>query len=226
MYTLHYAPDNASLIIRIVLEQAQIPYTTALVNRRLNAQDSPSYRALNPVGVIPTLVTPQGPLSETGAILLWLGDTHALAPAPSSPLRLPYLKWLFFMANTAHPDMRQLFYPDRFVGDAGRDSHFALNIARIRTNFALLEDAALAHPSLFSPTGLLLPYVAAMQRWAHLYPIHAPRWFHLSDTPTLACLSAALEATPATQKVAAAEGLGPTLFSAPAQPDPPEGTAL
>jgi glutathione S-transferase len=226
MYTLHYAPDNASLIIRIVLEQARIPYTTALVNRQTREQDSPAYRALNPVGVIPTLVTPQGPLSETGAILLWLGDTHALAPAPSSPLRLPFLKWLFFTANTAHPDMRQLFYPYRFVGDTGRDSHFALNIARIRSNFALLEDAALAHPGLFTATGLLLPYVAALQRWAHLYPASSPRWFRLSDTPTLARLAAALEATPAAQSVAAAEGLGATAFTAPSLPAPPEGTAL
>jgi glutathione S-transferase len=226
MYTLHYAPDNASLIIRIVLEMAGIPYTTTLVNRATQEQTSAAYRALNPAGLIPTLITPHGPLSETGAILLLLGDQHALAPAPDSPLRLPYLKWLFYIANTAHPDMRQLFYPSRFTGDEGRASHFALNTARINANFALLEQAALNHASLFAPTGLLLPYTAALQRWAHLYPTAAARWFRLSDTPTLARLAAALESTPATQRAALAEGLGPTPFTAPALPRPPEGSAL
>ena len=33
MYTLHYAPDNASLIIRLVLDGAGLPYRTALVDR-------------------------------------------------------------------------------------------------------------------------------------------------------------------------------------------------
>ncbi len=43
MYTLHYAPDNASLIIRLVLDGAGIPYRTALVNRL------PSNRTVPPI---------------------------------------------------------------------------------------------------------------------------------------------------------------------------------
>jgi glutathione S-transferase len=225
MYTLHYAPDNASLIIRIVLEEAGIPYQTVLVDRSTREQDSPTYRALNPVGLIPALITPHGPVSETGAILLWLGDTHGLCPKADDPARQPFLKWLFFIANTAHPDMRQLFYPHRFVGDEGRTSHFALTCARINANFALLDAAAQTYPALFAPDGLLLPYVAALQRWAHLYPATGPRWFRLSDTPTLARLAADLESTAPAQKAAGAEGLGPKLFTAPALPHPPEGSA-
>lgn len=226
MYTLHYAPDNASLVIRLVLETHQISYQTALVNRATRAQEGAVYRALNPVGLIPTLVTPHGPISETAAILLWLGDQHHLAPATDDTTRLPFLKWLFFIANTAHPDMRQLFYPDRFVENAGKPGHFALTCARIIANFALLETAAQTHPGLFAPDGLLLPYIAALQRWAHLYPATGPRWFRLNDTPTLARLAAALQQTPAAQTIARAEGLGPTLFTAPALPSPPEGSAF
>jgi glutathione S-transferase len=226
MYTLHYAPDNASLIIRIVLEQAGIPYQTVLVNRAIREQDGAAYRALNPAGLIPMLVTTHGAISETGAILLWLGDQHGLAPAPDHPARQPFLKWLFYIANTAHPDMRQLFYPHRYVAEDGRASHFTMTCARINANFALLDAAAQNHPALFTPDGLLLPYTAALQRWAHLYPAIGPRWFRLSDTPTLARLAAELEATPAAQAVALAEGLGATLFTAPALPDPPEGSAF
>jgi glutathione S-transferase len=186
MYTLHYAPDNASLIIRIVLEQAGIPYQTVLVNRAIREQDGAAYRALNPAGLIPMLVTTHGAISETGAILLWLGDQHGLAPAPDHPARQPFLKWLFYIANTAHPDMRQLFYPHRYVAEDGRASHFTMTCARINANFALLDAAAQNHPALFTPDGLLLPYTAALQRWAHLYPAIGPRWFRLSDTPTRA----------------------------------------
>ena len=83
MYVLHYAPDNASQIIRIVLEEMGLPYRTALVDRATKAQDSAAYRAVNPTGLIPALQTPQGTLFETGAILLWLTEVHGqMAPAP------------------------------------------------------------------------------------------------------------------------------------------------
>jgi glutathione S-transferase len=42
MYTLHYAPDNASLIIRLVLETHAIPYRTVLVNRAARRKAVPS----------------------------------------------------------------------------------------------------------------------------------------------------------------------------------------
>jgi glutathione S-transferase len=226
MYELHYAPDNASLIIRIVLEQAGIPYRTALVDRATRAQDKPAYRALNPVGLIPTLITPHGPISETGAILLWLGDRHGLCPAPSDPARPALLKWLFFLSNTAHADIRQLFYPHLYVPPGAVAEHFTLISTRMIGHFALLDQAAGSHAALFSPGGLLLPYTAALMRWSVLYPATGPRWFDLAACPNLKPGLQQLQATPAAQSVAQAEGLGTTLFTAPILPSPPEGTAL
>ena len=97
-YRLHYAPDNASLIIRLALEELELPYETVLVDRARTAQQSAEYLALNPNGLIPVLETPHGALFETGAILLWLADTEGkLAPPPESAARGNFLKWLFFV---------------------------------------------------------------------------------------------------------------------------------
>ena len=52
---LHYAPDNASLVIRLALEELGIPYDTVLVDRRSGQQKSAGYLALNPNGLIPVL---------------------------------------------------------------------------------------------------------------------------------------------------------------------------
>lgn len=226
MYTLHAAPDNASIIIELVLHAAGIPCQTALVDRAIRAQDSPAYLALNPAGLIPTLVTPQGPISETAAILLWLADQHRLGPAPADPARLPFLKWLFFLSNTAHADLRQIFYPHLYVPPSATPAHFALLTARMARHFALLDQAAARHPALFTTSGLLLPYTAALLRWSALYPSHAPRWLRLTDYPTLLPLLASLEDTPATRHVCASNGLGPTPFTAPHVPNPPEGSVL
>lgn len=225
MYVLHYAPDNASLIIRYVLESAHLPYTTALVDRSSRQQDTPAYRTLNPTGLIPTLETPHGPLSETAAILLWLADTHALGPAPHDPARGLYLKTLFFLSNTAHADLRQLFYPDQYVPDTAIAQHHAIITVRMRHHFALLDQAAADHPGLFTPNGILAPYVCALMRWSVLYPAGQAHWFDLHRFPALQAMARTVEATPAAIAVVAAEGLGDTPFSAPTYARPSEGSA-
>lgn len=226
MYVLHYAPDNASLIVRLVLDGAGIPYRTALVDRSQRQQDSAAYRALNPTGLIPVLETPAGPISETGAILLWLADTHHLAPAPAHPDRPAFLKWLFFLSNTAHADLRTIFYPHQYVPADAHRGHHEIMSARMLRHFALLETAALQHPRLFAAATPLAAYTLALTRWSALYPADAPRWFDLARFPTLHALARGQEARVETPVIARAEGLGPHPFTRPEQPNPPEGSVL
>lgn len=226
MYTLHFAPDNASLIIRLVLDGAGLPYRTVLVDRSKRQQDSAAYRALNPTGLIPTLETPVGPISETGAILLWLADTHRLGPAPGDPDRPVFLKWLFFLSNTAHADLRTIFYPHQYVPVDAHAGHLEIMSARMLRHFGMLDAAARAHPRLFAAATPLGVYAITLTRWASLYPVTAPRWLDLADFPALLDLAHAQEARVETPVVARAEGLGAHPFTRPEQPDPPEGSVL
>ncbi|HLQ17553.1 MAG TPA: glutathione S-transferase, partial [Tabrizicola sp.] len=191
MYTLHYAPDNASLIIRLVLDGSGLPYQTALVDRAKRQQDSAAYRALNPTGLIPTLETPNGPISETGAILLWLSDTHSLGPAPSDPDRQVFLKWLFFLSNTAHAELRQIFYPRQYVPADAHRAHLEIMSSRMLRHFGLVETAALQHPRLFAAGRPLGVYTTVLTRWARLYPEGGPRWLDMTAFPTLEALARA-----------------------------------
>lgn len=226
MYILHYAPDNASLIIRLVLDGAGIPYRTALVDRAARQQDSPAYRRLNPTGLIPVLETPEGPLAETGAILLWLTDSHRLGPQPGDPDRRPFLQWLFFLSNTAHADLRTIFYPHQYAPTEAHPAHLEIMTARMLRHFSLIEAAIRQHPRLFAPAQPLGAYALTLSRWAHLYPDSAPRWMTLSDFPALEALAQAQEARVETPVIARAEGLGAHPFTDPQQPNPPEGSVL
>ncbi|MDF1718925.1 MAG: glutathione S-transferase family protein [Antarcticimicrobium sp.] len=223
-YRLHYAPDNASLVIRLALEARELPYETVLVNRRTREQDNAAYRALNPAGLIPVLETPDGPLFETAAILLWLADRHGgLGPAPDDPGRGSFLKWLFFTSNTLHADLRMLFYPGHYAGPAHTDALREGLTARLPRHLALL-DAAAALPGW--PGGALEPYLACLLRWMALYPDDFDRcWFALSQYPALAALCARVEQSDAARAAARAEGLGSAPFTAPRPATPPEGTA-
>ena len=230
-YRLHYAPDNASLVIRLVLEELGQPYETVLVDRKAQAQNSPEYRALNPGGLIPVLETPDGPVFETAAILLWLSERHAaMAPQPGSADRAAFLKWLFFASNTLHADLRMLFYPDKYIGAAKGDQDQLQKVLRQRLHRHLtsLDQAAAARPAwLGAPQPSVLDYYLACQmRWMALYPAQADKsWFVIAHYPSLQRLCAALEHRPAVTAAREAEGLGATPFTSPAYANPPEGSA-
>ncbi len=228
-YRLHYAPDNASLVIRLALEEMGLPYETVLVDRRQNEQDSAAYRQLNPNGLIPVLDTPQGPIFETAAILLWLADTHGqLGPSPEAPDRAAFLKWLFFASNTLHADLRILFYAEKYIDAAQAETLRDGIRPRLRRHLQVLEAEAKNAPTWLHPEqpSVLTYYLACQMRWMALYPASADRsWYQLSDTPHLQAILTQLETRPATQSAIAAEGLGVTPFTSPSYATPQEGSA-
>ena len=171
----------------------------------------------------------QGPIFETAAILLWLADTHGqLGPAPDSPDRAAFLKWLFFASNTLHADLRILFYAEKYI-DRCRPRPCAPASAQ---GCAAPETCWMPRPqkapdwlSADQPS-VLTYYVACMMRWMALYPASADRsWYQLADTPYLQKILMQLESRPATRAAIAAEGLGVTPFTSPTYANPPEGSA-
>ncbi|SMY09520.1 glutathione S-transferase family protein [Flavimaricola marinus] len=217
---LHYAPDNASLCIRLALEAGGFAYETALVDRRRHGHKAPAYLALNPNGLIPVLETPQGALFETGAILLWLADQRPgqMFPVPDAPDRGPALTWLFWMANTLHPTLRTCFYPHLYGSDP-KDIR-ANALARLAAQLDLVEAAPQAYASTLARC-----YLAPLLRWAVIYAEAEPA-LDLARWPALRAMAAAFETTPAALAAARAEGLGPAPFSDPRLPNPPEGSAV
>lgn len=231
-YRLHYAPDNASLVIRLALEEMGLPYDAVLVDRRARAQKGAAYLALNPHGRIPVLETPDGPMFETAAILLWLADRHgdgALMPAPGDPQRGMALKWLFFLSNTLHAELRILFYPDTYIGpDPAHQAALRAGIrASLTQHLARLETlAGEGHPWLNGAAPSILDfYLVACLRWIALYPRDGAGWWDRGAAPNLQALSARIDARPAARTVADAEGLGTAPFADPAPATPSQGSA-
>lgn len=232
-YRLHYAPDNASLIIRLALEELGVPYETCLVDRSRAAQKSAEYLAISPNGLIPALETPEGPIFETAAILLWLVDRHgALGPDVGAPGRGDFLKWLFFVSNTLHAAMRMRFYPHIYVGDDAA-ARLALQDGadrELRRCLDLIEACAAGRLDCIAgaQVSVLDLYLAAAMRWLRLYPKdrNYPGWMDAGQRPALDRLLARLEVRPSAQAAARAEGMGAAMFTRPEYPVPPEGSVL
>ena len=148
---LHYAPDNASLILRLALEELGLDYEAVLVDRKTQGQTAPHYLRMNPNGTIPVLETPDGAMFETAAILLWLADRERrLMPPPEAPARGRCLTWLFWCSNTLHIDLRQSFYPEKYIGDdrAHQAQLRAMLRGRLQNDLRMIDTALRQAPAL------------------------------------------------------------------------------
>jgi glutathione S-transferase len=75
----YYAPLSCALATHIVLEHIGADYEAEKLNLRDNDQNAPGYLAINPKGRVPALVTDNGILTETPALLLYLAQNYPAA---------------------------------------------------------------------------------------------------------------------------------------------------
>lgn len=218
LYTLHVSPDSASLIVRLALRLTDAPFAEVPIDRAGGALDSPAYRALHPLGKIPALQTPDGPMFETAAILLYLADRHpGLAPAVDSPARAAFLSWLFFTSTNLHTTLMQVFYPERTAGPDQAAAVTAQASAALRVYFAALDQmvASKAPEWLSARPSVLSLYVAVLLRWLASFPPGHPARLTSAELPALHPILCALETSAPALALAEAEGLGATIFTNP-----------
>ncbi len=219
MYCLRFSPDSASLIVRLVLEELALPYEARQIDRDAAELSSPEYRALHPLGKIPVMETPHGPMFETAAILLYLSDRHpGLAPAPDAPDRAAFLKWFFFTSTNIHPTLMDIFYPERVAGAGAAALVTAHAAARMDALLKVINTAAAANPVWLCADrpSLLGYYLAVLLRWLGQRDSKAADYVSVTTYPALTTILTMLETRPAALAVAAAEGLGTTIFTNPA----------
>jgi glutathione S-transferase len=214
--TLHHAHDFASTIVRMALEELELPHTIALVDFDSGALASAEYRRINPVGLIPALETDDGPMFETGAILLWLVEkTGRLGPGPNDAGRAAFLSWLFFTSNALHTASIAMFYPHRPAGEGNTDAARAAAYDQVQARLGLIESLiASQHPRWLSEDnpGVLGFYIGVLIRWLTSLPPD-PYRIDLADFPNLRAVLVAHENRPSVQRVAADEGLGSHPFT-------------
>lgn len=118
---LYWRPGSAAMAPHAALAEIGVEYELVEIDRE-TAQTDPEYLALNPAGVVPTLVDGDLVMTESAAILLYLADRFPesrLAPADRAQL----YRRLVFMTNTLQTAMLRFFYPERYgdgsVGELG-----------------------------------------------------------------------------------------------------------
>ena len=79
MIKLYFSPGACSTASYLALEEAGADYSVERVNFAANQQQSPEYKAINPKGRVPAMVTDRGVLTETPAILAFIAQSYPKA---------------------------------------------------------------------------------------------------------------------------------------------------
>lgn len=204
--TLYYSPGSASLVVHWILIELDAPHTLALVDTAAGAQKRPDYLALNPNGVVPTLVIDGVPHYEAAALLVHLADAFpasGLAPALVDPQRIDYTQWMFNLANMVQPLFRQWWYPHEPAGEAQAETVRQHIQPRIEAQWQRIEDHLAARgPHLLGDRLTAADfYLVMLMRWSRNMPKQAIEW------PHLAALAARLKARPSFATLYQREGL-------------------
>jgi glutathione S-transferase len=206
MYTLYYSPGAASMLVHWLLLELHQPLELRLVDTAAGQQKRPEYLALNPNGVVPTLLIDGKPHYEAAALLLYLADRHAeagLAPAPGSASRMAYYQWVLNLANAVQPLFRQWWYPHEPAGEAQVEAVRAAVTVRIEAAWQRIDAHLAANgPHLLGDTLSAADfYLVMLMRWSRNMPKPATAW------PHLAALATRLKARPSFATLYQREGL-------------------
>lgn len=96
---LYTHPMSRGRIARWMLEEVGVAYRTEIRQFGTTMKD-PEYRALNPMGKVPTLTHGKTTVTECAAICAYLADAFPEAHlAPPAKERGDYYRWMFFAAG-------------------------------------------------------------------------------------------------------------------------------
>jgi glutathione S-transferase len=170
MLKLYYSPGSCALASHITLEEAGAPYTAERVDFKNNQQNSPEYLAINPKGRVPALVTDNGILTETPALLAFIAQSFPqakLAPV-NDPFAFAQMQafnsYLCATVHVAHA------HGGRGYRWAAEESSFADMKRKVPETmaacFGLIERDMLKGPWVMGETFTICdPYLFTISQW-------------------------------------------------------------
>jgi glutathione S-transferase len=205
MLKLYYAPGTCALATHIALEEAGEPYEAERVDFASQAQRSPEYLAVNPKGRVPALVTENGTLTETPALLCFVAQRFPAAElAPlSDPFALAQIQefnsYLCATVHVAHAHGRR---GSRWADDAAAIEAMKRRVPTSMTECAeLVENKFLKGPWVMgSQYTICDPYLFTIGTWLEGDGVDTAK------TPRILAHRKRMLARPAVQKAVAVEG--------------------
>ncbi|WP_050527111.1 glutathione S-transferase family protein [Pseudorhodobacter aquimaris] len=199
---LYYADTTVAVALIIALKEADLPCELVRVDFAAGDQTKPEFLAINPRGRVPALVTKQGILTETGALLDYI---HALAPeaglVPEDPFQAAKMwEMMYYLASTWHVNHAHGGHGERWADNkASHDDMHRKAPENMRACCAYVEETLLKGPFLLGDRfSLADAYLYVVSGWLKDNKID------VADYPKLTALREEMEKRASVQAVIAA----------------------
>jgi glutathione S-transferase len=171
MYTLYTHPfSQHGRRVVALLELAQLPYETKIVDLGQAEHLSPQFLAINPNHQVPTLVDGDVRLHESGAILRWLCTKHALSDLYPDDLaqRAQVEQWLDWTQCRFGVAVSAIVFNTVFAGDRADAAALKRGHASMEELSPMLEAALEGRDWLAGGHHPTIADIAAGSNIAHL----------------------------------------------------------
>ncbi len=170
MYKLYYAPGTCALASHIALEEVGTPYEAERLDFRNNQQNSPDYLAINPKGRVPALVTDQGVITETPAILAFIAQSFPqakLAPFDDAFKLAQVQAFTSYLCSTVHVAHAHKLRGYRWATEESSFADMKRMVSKtMGSNFALIERDMIRGPWVMGETYTICdPYLYTIGGW-------------------------------------------------------------
>lgn len=170
MLKLYYTPGTCALASHIALEEAGASYSTERVDFRTNQQNSSQYLEINPKGRVPSLVTDQGVLTETPAMLAYIAQTFPkakLAPSDDAFAFAQIQSFNSYLCSTVHVNHAHKGRGYRWASEESSFADMKRMIPKtVGASFALIESKMLKGPWVMGDTYTICdPYLFTLTLW-------------------------------------------------------------
>lgn len=169
MLKLYYSENSASYAPHILLIDVEVDFEVIRVDFKSDAQSSADFLRINPKGRVPVLITPEGILTETPALLLYISQTNPNKNlAPTNPFALAQAQALnMYIASTVHVGHAHRHRGDRWSDDpAARASMTEKVEMNMRSYAKFIEEHYLIGPwALGEQYSMCDPYLSLVNRW-------------------------------------------------------------
>ena len=147
---LYFSPGSCALASHIALAEAGATYDPIRVDFLSGEQQKPDYLAINPKGRVPSLITDDGTLTETPAILLYIAQKFP--EADLAPLDSPFAlaraqEFNSYLCSTVHVAHAHKSRGKRWADDPSAIAEMTRKVPEtVLAAFQLIEDGMLKGP--------------------------------------------------------------------------------
>ena len=170
MLKIFIANGSISLAPLILLEEVGAQYEAMLIDLSRDEQRQDAYLEINPKGRVPSLVTEDGILTETCAILVYIA--HRFGSEDLASMGDPFLfgriqEFNSYLASTVHVAHAHRLRGTRWVSDQAALEAMQKKVPEVMTQaVTLVEDALLQGPWVMGDIYTICdPYLFTISRW-------------------------------------------------------------